>query len=66
LQFSLQAASPETFENTLLYGTVVRNISFSLKMEAVWTSETFVAYHNITRRLNPEELELTAVLHDGI
>jgi len=27
-------------------------------MEAAWTPATFVSYHNITRRHNPENMDL--------
>jgi hypothetical protein len=33
------------------------NVVVWWKMEAAWTSKTLVSSHNLTRRLNPEELE---------
>jgi hypothetical protein len=35
--------------------------TFSVKMEAAWTSET-VSYHNITLHHNPEDLHLNQML----
>jgi hypothetical protein len=56
LWFTLKIEAAWIFET--LVPTITLHGATTQKMEAAWTSETSVFYHNTTRRYNPEDLDL--------
>jgi len=47
-------------------GLCALHLHFTLKIDAAWTSETVVSYHNTIRRHNPEDLDLKHHRHENL